>query len=91
MKGENDDLVMSLAIGCWLYDASAEHSRDSDVINKAMLAAMSVNSNNFDGVANSIIRNEHIRNVQAKRDLVTGGLRTMGNTIPPEFSWVYKG
>jgi hypothetical protein len=91
MKGENDDLVMSLAIGCWLYDASAEHSRDSDVINKAMLAAMSVNSNNFNGVANSIIKNEHIRNVQAKRDLVTGGLRTMGNTIPPEFSWVYKG
>lgn len=91
MKGENDDLVMSLAIGTWLYDASAEHSRDSGAINRAMIAAMSVNANHFNGAANSIIKNEHIKNVQAKRDLVTGGIRNQPGMIPPEFAWVYKG
>lgn len=91
MKGENDDLVMSLAIGAWLYDSSSDRSRDSGAINKAMLAAMSVNANHFNGASNSIARNEHIRNVQAKRDLVTGGLRNQSGMIPPEFAWIYKG
>jgi hypothetical protein len=91
MKGENDDLVMSLAIGSWLYDASAEHSRDSGAINRAMLAGMAVNANHFNGASNSIMRNEHIRNVQAKRDLVTGGIRNQPGMIPPEFAWVFKG
>jgi hypothetical protein len=91
MKGENDDLVMSLAIGAWLFDASTEHSRDSGTINKAMLAGMSVNTNHFNGASNSIMNNEHIKNVQAKRDLVTGGRRISGGIIPPEFAWVYRG
>ena len=91
MKGENDDLVMSLAIGSWLYDTSADHSRDSVAINKAMLAGMSVNTNHFNGASNSIARNEHIKHVQAKRDLVTGGLKNQAGMIPPEFSWIYKG
>lgn len=91
MKGENDDLVMSLAIGAWLYDASSEHSRDSGAINKAMLAGMSVNTNHFNGASNSIMNNEHIKNVQAKRDLVTGGKRPQPGMIPPEFAWVYRG
>jgi hypothetical protein len=91
MKGENDDLVMSLAIGSWLYDASADHSRDSSALNRAMLAGMSVNTNHFNGAANSIIRNEHIKNVQAKRDLVTGGVSRQPGMIPPEFAWIYRG
>jgi hypothetical protein len=91
MKGENDDLVMSLAIGTWLYDASADHSKGSSEINKAMLAAMSVNTKHFNGVSNSISQNEHIRNVQAKRDLVTGGRRQQQGMIPPELAWIYRG
>lgn len=38
MKGYNDDLIMSLAIGCYLYEAS-ENKIDNDELNRAMLAA----------------------------------------------------
>lgn len=38
MKGYNDDLIMSLAIGCYLYEA-AENKIDNDELNRAMLAA----------------------------------------------------
>jgi hypothetical protein len=40
-RGYNDDLVMSLAIGSWLFDASADHSKNSKALNDAMLKAMS--------------------------------------------------
>lgn len=38
MKGYNDDLIMSLAIGCYLYEASGNQV-DNDELNRAMLAA----------------------------------------------------
>lgn len=38
MKGYNDDLIMSLAIGCYLYDAE-DNKINNDELNKAMLAA----------------------------------------------------
>jgi hypothetical protein len=38
MKGYNDDLIMSLAIGCYLYEAN-ENQVDNDALNAAMLAA----------------------------------------------------
>lgn len=38
MKGYNDDLIMSLAIGCYLYEAS-ENKIDNEELNRAMLAA----------------------------------------------------
>lgn len=38
MKGYNDDLIMSLAIGCYLYEA-AENTVDNTALNNAMLAA----------------------------------------------------
>ena len=43
MKGKNDDLVMALAIGVWLYDTSSDYSKSSVDINKAMLAGFAVN------------------------------------------------
>jgi hypothetical protein len=43
MKGYNDDLVMSLAIGVWLFDTSSEYSHHSEVVNSSMLAAFAVN------------------------------------------------
>ena len=50
MRGKNDDLVMALAIGCWLFDTSSEYSKSSNDLNKAMLDAFSVNSNKATGV-----------------------------------------
>lgn len=43
-KGKTDDLVMSLAIGVWLYDASPTHNNTSRDLNKAMLAGFAVNA-----------------------------------------------
>ena len=44
MKGQNDDLIMALAIGVWLYDTSPQLSKHGTNINNAMLAAFAVNS-----------------------------------------------
>ena len=44
MRGQNDDLIMALAIGVWLYDTSPQLSKTGTDINKSMLAAFAVNS-----------------------------------------------
>jgi len=89
MKGENDDLVMSLAIGTWLYDASAEHGKDSGALNQAMLAGMSIKSQNFNGVANDIMSGESQRRVESKRDLVNSR-HVSRNKIPADLLWIYR-
>ena len=43
-KGKNDDLIMSLAIGSWLYEASPVKDNSKNEINSAMLAAFAVNN-----------------------------------------------
>ena len=45
-RGKNDDLVMSLAIGLWLYDHTPKSSKKSVDLNSAMLAAFGVNKKN---------------------------------------------
>jgi hypothetical protein len=42
-RGKNDDLVMSLAIGLWLYDCDPTLTVQAAKMNTAMLEAMSVN------------------------------------------------
>ena len=53
MKGKNDDLVMSLAIGLWLFDTSADSSKYGKVLNNAMLAGMSTQRHEFGQVENN--------------------------------------
>jgi len=43
-KGANDDLVLSLAIGVWLYDTDPKYHKQTVDINKAMLEGFGVNS-----------------------------------------------
>ncbi len=43
-KGFNDDLIMSLAIGVWIYETSPVNSKTSYDINKAMLQGFGVNN-----------------------------------------------
>jgi hypothetical protein len=50
LKGKNDDLVMSLAIGVWLYETSPVNSKHAYDLNKAMLEGFGVNSNMSDDV-----------------------------------------
>ena len=65
-KGKNDDLVMSLAIGVWLYDTSPVHSKQSYDVNKAMLNAFAVNSN---AAKDSVISPWSDRNINPFRPL----------------------
>jgi hypothetical protein len=48
-KGQNDDLIMALAIGVWLYDTSPQLSSHGTDLNSAMLAAFGVSSNSTKG------------------------------------------
>ena len=48
MKNKNDDLVIALAIGVWLYDTSAYYNKDSVDLNKAMLNAFAINGTTKD-------------------------------------------
>jgi len=48
MKGYNDDLVMALAIGVWLYDTNFDYSKHGQELTKAMIAAFAVNKNSHD-------------------------------------------
>jgi hypothetical protein len=42
-RGKNDDLIMSLAIGLWLYDVDVKRSKTSVDLNAAMLAGFAMN------------------------------------------------
>ena len=46
-KGKNDDLVMSAAIGTWLFDADPKLNKQTVDLNKAMLAGFAVNKRDF--------------------------------------------
>jgi hypothetical protein len=87
MKGENDDLVMSLAIGNWLFDSSSDYSRDSDKLNSAMLAAMGHRSREFNGASADILSNRHT--ADQNRDRMLRGKPRPAH-VPPEFAWILK-
>ena len=48
MRGHHDDLVMSMAIGLWLFETSGDHGKGVNSLNNAMLKAMSVSNTEFD-------------------------------------------
>ena len=50
MRDKNDDLVMALAIGLWLYDTSEAFNKQSVDLNQAVLQAMGVMSNAPKGI-----------------------------------------
>lgn len=50
MRDKNDDLVMALAIGVWLYDTNVSFNKQSVDINKVMLDAMGFTSKKPKGI-----------------------------------------
>jgi hypothetical protein len=90
-KGYNDDLVMSLAIGVWVYDASDTYGHDSNILNEAMLKAMSRKSTEYEDIdqTNPVMspkpdhmssRQEHNRkHIDKRQEKLLGDL-----------SWLYK-
>ena len=93
MRGKNDDLVMSLAIGLWLYDTSNFHSKSSADLNKAILGGFSSESSSFAGTigasinASSILDSLRRRSTQHyfRGDQVAG---YMSGSIDTDFRWL---
>ena len=94
MRGYNDDLIMSLAIGVWLYDTSPAYSRDSADLNQAMLKGMKFTRNQY-----------HDRNVGGHMtdrmnpfmpismnhsDVDKNAEKTTGHKLPADFDWLWK-
>ena len=77
MKGQNDDLIMALAIGVWLYDTSPQLSKTGTDINNAMLAAFAVNSTQIEDT----IIDQNGKKIQHQRKSVTypGSRNPYGN------------
>ena len=81
MRGQNDDLIMALAIGVWLYDTSPQLSKTGTDLNKSMLAAFAVNTT---PVEDTII-DQNGQKIQHRRRSVTypGSRNPYGN-----FDWL---
>jgi hypothetical protein len=54
MKGYNDDLVMSIAIGSWILDTSSDVGRDAKAVADALILGMSVKRNLYDNMAGTV-------------------------------------
>lgn len=84
-KGKNDDLVISTAIGTWLFDADPKRNKQSFDLNKAMLSGFAVNRRNASQSPNnpwaSALRNP-MKPIQYQ------GMPTTGSHGGLDFSWV---
>lgn len=86
-RGFHDDLVMSLAIGTWLYDSSADYSKSSKGVNNAMLLAMSSKKNVYQDVM-SDPRDKLDPKKKEMENLRKSKIEK--NKVPHDFLWVIK-
>lgn len=95
--GFNDDLVMSAAIGTWLFDGASDYSKANSGLNEAMLAAMSKNERSYSDTPDQIFspigvysQNKNNTNINnnVKQDIVNASNRP--SRILSEYMWVYK-
>jgi hypothetical protein len=83
MRGYNDDLVMSLAIACWIRDTALVKSKKDRDYNKAMLDALFVSNTKL---------NTQIKGMDGynkKEDFISTMVEEKKNQ--KEFFWIYKG
>jgi hypothetical protein len=92
--GFNDDLVMSLAIGSWLFDASSEYSKTNAGLNEAMLNAMSRNERSYNDTPDQALApmgvyNQNNRSIQGN---ISQDLNKTKNRsrIAADYMWVIK-
>ena len=92
MRGKNDDLVMALAIGCWLFDTSPKYSKQVNDLNAAMLKAMSINKTPKSEIIDSKLKNAQRLN-PFKAILLTGeqpNPEKEDNNPLTDFTWLLK-
>jgi hypothetical protein len=86
-RGFHDDLVMSLAIGTWLYDSSSDYSKGSKGLNNAMLLAMSSKKNIYEDVMSD--PRDKLDPEKKKYENLRKN-KNGNNKIPHDFLWVIK-
>jgi len=93
-RGFNDDLVMSLAIGSWLYDASSDYSKDTKTVNEAMLNAFKFEKKEFNSESSGNGLGSPIYRSTSKNDqrIVKTNINSATNrsNIPNDMLWVLK-
>ena len=100
MRGYNDDLIMSFAIGMWLYDSSSDYSINSKTLNDAMLKSMKRTSNTYEDMPGAITEGRpHSSTTRdpktdadgAKRNSLPASWRTRQELrVMQEWDWVVK-
>ena len=92
LKGYNDDLIMSLAIGIWLYDGSSDGGAKASAINDAMLASMKKTSTQHS--TNKIeTKMSNTKIIPIKQNgIYTDGtyFSTKQGRVDPMFDWMFK-
>jgi hypothetical protein len=95
-KGFNDDLVMSLAIGTWLFDASGDYSQSSKKLNNAMLNAFSMQSKEYSDTPDNVLSEVSSAPVfmpqrYDKKNIKTNIKKALKRSnIPKDMLWVLK-
>jgi hypothetical protein len=95
-RGYHDDLVMSFAIGTWLFDAAGGYSKDSKALNDAMLSAMKRDVKHYDGTPENVIKDVGGGHGSKKIDPDTHQKQIKSlnvknrNQIPADMMWVLK-
>ena len=88
MKGYNDDLVMSIAIACWVRDTAIVASRRGEELQKAMLSSMVYTNTRL----NTNIRGQagYDKSLSAFDPPKNGSLEKHKSDLD-KFGWIFKG
>jgi hypothetical protein len=78
-KGYNDDLVMSLAIGCWVRDTAIINNERNLEYSKAFLTAITKAGNYLDTSVRGYQQEDRVRKQQQTRNIYS------------DLSWIIKG
>lgn len=85
MRGKNDDLVMSLAIGCWVRDTAIISSQRDAEYNKVMLDSMIITNTKM----NTTIKGQ--AGYRRVEDFTQDNKEEMARKEQYKYSWLYKG
>jgi hypothetical protein len=77
-KGYNDDLVLSMAIACWVRDTALINNQKDVELTKALLGSMSVNGKHI---------NTSISGMYGSKDIEQSAAKKMYS----EYMWLFKG
>lgn len=94
-SGFNDDLVMSLAIGSWLFDASSDYSKSNKGINEAMLSGMGKEVTKYqhdsDQIFSEVKQNANSKNAINKNNVHQDVNKAKNRSnIPSDLSWLIR-